>query len=174
MECNHDIIINNLANQGSLFRVAKDPVTSPPALIKLEVGDGDVESWDGLDYGPAAVVTEIDDWVGNSHEWTLSEPITSAKELNRCVRSVPCTGATVYQVTREYGGPEEGGWWYDVYHPLACVLADRSDPEADKAYDGAMAWVLLDHEGDLKDGRIVVRREAVIGVHTTVGRLRYS
>jgi hypothetical protein len=22
---------------------------------------------------------------------------------------------TIYQVTREYGGPEEGGWWYDHY-----------------------------------------------------------
>jgi hypothetical protein len=20
---------------------------------------------------------------------------------------------TIYEVTREYGGPEEGGWWYD-------------------------------------------------------------
>lgn len=22
-----------------------------------------------------------------------------------------------YEVTREYGGPEEGGWWYNLYRP---------------------------------------------------------
>lgn len=26
-----------------------------------------------------------------------------------------------YEVTRHYGGPEEGGWWYDVGEPLASV-----------------------------------------------------
>lgn len=27
----------------------------------------------------------------------------------------------VYRVTRHYGGPEEGGWWYDAGEPLASV-----------------------------------------------------
>lgn len=25
---------------------------------------------------------------------------------------------TVYQITRHYGGPEEGGWWYNWYEPV--------------------------------------------------------
>ena len=25
---------------------------------------------------------------------------------------------TVYKVTRHYGGPEEGGWWYNWYEPV--------------------------------------------------------
>jgi hypothetical protein len=25
---------------------------------------------------------------------------------------------TVYRVTRHYGGPEEGGWWYNWYEPV--------------------------------------------------------
>ena len=25
---------------------------------------------------------------------------------------------TAYEVTRHYGGPEEGGWWYDRYDPI--------------------------------------------------------
>jgi hypothetical protein len=26
-----------------------------------------------------------------------------------------------YAVTRHFGGPEEGGWWFDRHEPLACV-----------------------------------------------------
>ena len=28
-----------------------------------------------------------------------------------------------YAITREYGGPEEGGWWYDVAWPLGSIKA---------------------------------------------------
>lgn len=28
---------------------------------------------------------------------------------------------TVYEIERCYGGPEEGGWWYDDYTPLRVV-----------------------------------------------------
>jgi hypothetical protein len=26
-----------------------------------------------------------------------------------------------YMVGREYGGPQEGGWWYDTYEPIASI-----------------------------------------------------
>jgi hypothetical protein len=26
---------------------------------------------------------------------------------------------TIYGIDRCYGGPEEGGWWYDWYHPTS-------------------------------------------------------
>lgn len=29
--------------------------------------------------------------------------------------------ANVYAVTRHYGGPEEGGWWYDAGEPIGSV-----------------------------------------------------
>jgi len=29
---------------------------------------------------------------------------------------------TVYEVTRHYGGPEEGGWWYNWNEPVESVL----------------------------------------------------
>lgn len=32
---------------------------------------------------------------------------------------------SVYEVTRHYGGPEEGGWWYNWYHPLVTVPTTR-------------------------------------------------
>ena len=33
---------------------------------------------------------------------------------------------TAYEVTRHYGGPEEGGWWYDWREPIDTV--PTSDP----------------------------------------------
>lgn len=34
----------------------------------------------------------------------------------------------VYEVSRNYGGPEEGGWWYDTGH---CVETRRCATRAD-------------------------------------------
>lgn len=42
-----------------------------------------------------------------------------------------------YLVQRCYGGPEEGGWWFDSGTPLAAVpllLADRYESEDDDEY----------------------------------------
>lgn len=36
-----------------------------------------------------------------------------------------------YLVERNYGGPEEGGWWYDSGTPIASVPVEN-DQEADK------------------------------------------
>jgi hypothetical protein len=42
-------------------------------------------------------------------------------------RSCPVAGTkqvlyvNLYRVTRHYGGPEEGGWWYNAGEPLASV-----------------------------------------------------
>lgn len=32
---------------------------------------------------------------------------------------------TAYAVTRNYGGPEEGGWWYDWYKPIETVAVPK-------------------------------------------------
>lgn len=37
-----------------------------------------------------------------------------------------------YAVTRRFGGPEEGGWWYDEGMPLKSVRVE-SDEAADEA-----------------------------------------
>jgi len=179
-QSNYDII-NELGERGRLFRTCTDQPDKFEAafgvqpLIPLTPGDGDHAAWRGVDYGPAAIVTEIDDWVGRSHQWTLEEPITSASSYNHLVlHSGRIAGATVYLVSESYGGPEEGGWWYNVFEPIACVLAEeRHDPYGEAAKEAALQWVLLDHADDLEDGRIEVVREAVIGVKTTVGRTYY-
>lgn len=42
----------------------------------------------------------------------------------------PDTFVNVYEVTRHFGGREEGGWWYDRGNPLASVpVLPGQDPE---------------------------------------------
>ena len=36
----------------------------------------------------------------------------------------------VYSMTRHYGGPEEGGWWYNAGEPLASVPVEVGPPPA--------------------------------------------
>lgn len=38
---------------------------------------------------------------------------------------------SVYRVTRHYGGPEEGGWWYDWYELLE-TLPFEEKPESEE------------------------------------------
>jgi len=42
-----------------------------------------------------------------------------------------------YHVTREYGGPEEGGWYHDMWWPLACVpiLDEATDEQIEHLID---------------------------------------
>lgn len=45
-----------------------------------------------------------------------------------------------YAVSRAYGGPEEGGWWYDVGVPLASVplaLISATDDPTDEQIEAA-------------------------------------
>jgi len=32
---------------------------------------------------------------------------------------------TVYEVTRNYGGPQEGGWWWDCFTPVDTVAIPK-------------------------------------------------
>ena len=46
------------------------------------------------------------------------------------------TYVNAYAVTRHYGGPEEGGWWFNAGEPLASVpLTDpaKDEVEAERA-----------------------------------------
>lgn len=50
----------------------------------------------------------------------------------------PVTSIGVYEVTRHYGGPEEGGWWYNWTRHLFSVPI-RSGSKAD--FLDAEAWL---------------------------------
>lgn len=40
----------------------------------------------------------------------------------------------VYEVTRHYGGAEEGGWWYNQYNPIERKLVLRKNAEAHREF----------------------------------------
>lgn len=61
-----------------------------------------------------------------------------------------------YTVDRSYGGPEEGGWWYDDYQPTGRIIA----VEPDKALAHFCARTLTEREARLKQGP---DRSSVIG-----------
>lgn len=57
---------------------------------------------------------------------------------------IPCF-LTAYEITREYGGPEEGGWYWDNFVPVESILVESED-EAEKEFlrlwdkYGSNAW----------------------------------
>lgn len=42
-----------------------------------------------------------------------------------------------YEVTREYGGPEEGGWWYNLHRPTGSSIVLTGAFEAREVWDVA-------------------------------------
>ena len=58
------------------------------------------------------------------------------------------THVNAYSVTREYGGPEEGGWYFDLYEPLESVEISSTE-EIDK-----VKKELEDKYADQKEGDI--------------------
>lgn len=82
----------------------------------------------------------------------------------------------VYSVTREYGGPEEGGWWYNAYvlehsEPTTSSLAPALKCRLEKEYD----WV---NEGNIYSMRggtqLAVYIENEAGESETKYRPRYE
>lgn len=58
----------------------------------------------------------------------------------------------VYSVERQYGGPEEGGWWYNTYEGLESVrVKTRKQEEAARARLEEEYGIL--REGDIYSAR---------------------
>jgi hypothetical protein len=49
-------------------------------------------------------------------------------------KEAPVRFVNAYAVTRHYGGPEEGGWWYNHYDLLQSVPVDQVDAETMTEY----------------------------------------
>ncbi len=78
-------------------------------------------------------------------------PLSGTKVCPNCgEEELPLMGScyvNAYGVTREYGGPEEGGWWYDRGTPVASLWVEAD--EAEKAADELKARYDHIKEGDL-------------------------
>ena len=55
----------------------------------------------------------------------------------------------VYEVTRHYGGSEEGGWWYDNRKCLVSYGPFASEEMADATYE----WLVNKYEGGFQHQR---------------------
>ena len=52
----------------------------------------------------------------------------------------------VYKITQAYGGPQEGGWWFDVGEPLESVCVD-DEAQHFQALNVLRSRYELSHEG---------------------------
>lgn len=60
------------------------------------------------------------------------------------------TYLNAYAVTRHYGGPEEGGWWFNAGEPLASVPLVNPTEDQIKAERARLQSVFADQaEGDI-------------------------
>ena len=58
----------------------------------------------------------------------------------------------IYQRTRHYGGPEEGGWWYDWDHCVCSVpVKFRKHDLAKTGIDLLAVWRVMEDSGDFRD-----------------------
>lgn len=80
---------------------------------------------------------------------------------------------TVYEVTRHYGGPEEGGWWYNWYEPVKGEVY-RSFNQVEELRD---EWMQRD-EGNIYSvlgvRQYAVYIEEVQHEHATIERPHYE
>lgn len=87
----------------------------------------------------------------------------------------------VYLWDRCYGGPEEGGWWYDAYTPEADQCTQQAT-EADAAacLDRMLDWCEQQNaerhhpSSSISDGHFVVRVESWPPEPEPAGRPRYE
>lgn len=93
----------------------------------------------------------------------------------------PCLFVNVYLHDRAYGGPEEGGWWYDIYEPVAEECAEYTfESVAQAAYDAKVKWAKEENKhrrhpsSVCSEGHYVVRLEAWPAEYSPASRPYYS
>lgn len=67
----------------------------------------------------------------------------------------PIVFVNAYLVDRLYGGPEEGGWWYDSGAPLASVPVDRGDEAAIEMWRAKLTTMFSDRAGSRSRSSVI-------------------
>lgn len=84
---------------------------------------------------------------------------------------------TVYAVTRHYGGPEEGGWWYNVHEPIFStgkVLARRLNKVRERLFKQFSCYRDGDIYSVLGGMDIDIVAERTVGQYATRHHPRYE
>lgn len=58
----------------------------------------------------------------------------------------------IYAVGRSYGGPEEGGWWFDTGEPVGSIPIDMTDAERH-----ALHLLVMQREGEDVDPEVYAK-----------------
>lgn len=91
---------------------------------------------------------------------------------------LPCCYVTVYGVTRHYGGPEEGGWWYNWYRDLCSIPLVKPGDRAEILEIVRFLKTKFKDEDDIYSVRGGVLYEFIAevdpGRHATKERPRYD
>jgi hypothetical protein len=78
-------------------------------------------------YGTPLDDDDMATMIEDPHNWTVRE----LPSRYRMPDGSAAVFVNVYDVGRVYGGPEEGGWWYDVGDPIeSYICATYGDAEA--------------------------------------------
>ena len=67
----------------------------------------------------------------------------------------PIVFVNAYLVHRCYGGPEEGGWWYDAGEPLASVPVERGDEAAIESWRATLLSKFADRANPRGRGSVI-------------------
>lgn len=94
----------------------------------LDPLDGEQLYWSNeqgwVDKASADVWTSRDDNLPDEGRWEQGEYTRHKNEKCACLCHWGQYYVNVYEIDRGYGGPEEGGWWYDCGTPVATVPFD--------------------------------------------------
>lgn len=94
-------------------------VDSPDMQLAVWPGDSDATPGDGEDLDSDVDPANEDPWYTRL-EWCESCQTGHVQGQHESIK--PDAGfwtVAPFHVSREYGGPEEGGWWYDAGEPMA-------------------------------------------------------
>lgn len=99
------------------------------------------------------------------------------KRIHKVVRRT--LWLNVYHLDRHYGGPEEGGWWYDTWTPVDCRSLGRvpvryADSVSDRVRQAIPSPDYPIHSVMYGGGQFVVMAEPQRGRHLPRYRPVYS
>lgn len=88
---------------------------------------------------------ELEDEVSDSEIERIEMYETRRARQRRTVRAAGVYAVTVGMADLAYGGPEEGGWYFDTFEPIRTFIVPRSRRRS--LEDKLGAWLVKANEG---------------------------
>lgn len=124
-----------------------------------------------------SVLVRWDD--GQIVRYTQEEDDAAPYLAEELIDVTPKQFLNVYLYDRAYGGPEEGGWWYNTFEPVADRSKLVSEAEGPAALEALQAELAAENKGRrhpssvLSEGHYTARLEAWPAQHEPAHRPHY-